>query len=147
MSDQFRMPADFFIDPQMGMVFSKAMGVFGRVEALDHMNRLLHHPDFRPEFNQLLDFRGITKLELTSEEVRGLANRTIFSAHSKRAFVMASDLQFGLGRMFKTYREIGGEQGIMIFRVMAEALSWLSLSAEPDPKSFRMLVSLPDQNS
>ncbi len=135
------MPADFFIDTKLGMVYSKATGLFSRVEVLDHMTRLVCHPDFRPEFNQLLDFREITKLELSNAEVKEFASRTIFSAHSKRAFVVASDLQFGLSRMFKTYREIEGEQGIMVFREMPEALSWLSLPAEPNPKLFKKLDS------
>jgi hypothetical protein len=135
------MPADFFIDPKLGMVYSKATGIFGHIEALDHMTRLKRHPDFRPEFNQLFDFRPITKVELSNADVKDFASRTIFSADSKRAFVVASDLQFGLSRMFGTYREIAGEQGIMIFREMTEALSWLSLSAEPDPKLFKKLGS------
>jgi hypothetical protein len=133
------MPADFYIDAPKGMVYSKATGVFSRVEALDHGGRLLRHPDFRPEFNQLYDFRDITKMVLSAEEVRSLSSYTVFSAHSKRAFVVASDLQFGLSRMFKAYREMGGEHEIMIFREMTKALSWLSLSAEPDPKLFKLL--------
>jgi hypothetical protein len=135
------MPADFFIDARQGMVYSKATGVFGRVEAMDHMARLLRHPDFRPEFNQLADFREITKLALSNAEVKDLARQTVFGANSKRAFVVASDLQFGLSRMFGTFREMAGEPGLMTFKSMAEALSWLSLSAEPDPKLFILLNS------
>jgi hypothetical protein len=130
------MPADFHIDTERGMVFSKATGVFSCSDVLDHMARLLSHPDFRPIYNQLLDFRGITKVDLSSDEVRELGQRTIFSPQSRRAFVVASDLQFGLARMFGIYRELEGEEGIKICREMKEALSWLSLSTEPDFKLF-----------
>jgi hypothetical protein len=140
-SGGFSMPADFSINPQLGIVFSKATGVFSHAEALDHMIRLSQHPGFRPEFDQLLDGREITKVELSADEVRDLATRTIFSVHSKRAFVTASDHDFGIARMFGTYREIRGEDGIRIFRDMAEALAWLSLTAEPDPKLFQRLFS------
>ena len=133
------MPADFFIDAQQGIVYSKATGVFGRVEAMDHMTRLLRHPDFRPEFNQLADLRDIADLALSNAEVKDLARQMVFSAHSKRAFVVATDLQFGLSRMFGTFREMAGEPGVMTFKSMAEALSWLSLSAEPNPKLFKLL--------
>jgi hypothetical protein len=133
------MPADFYIDTQQRIVFSKATGVFGRVEAVDHMTRLLSHPDFRPEFNQLADFREIAELALSNADIKDLARQTVFSASSKRAFVVASDLQFGLSRMFGTFRQMAGEPGIMTFKSMAEALSWLSLSAEPDPKLFKLL--------
>jgi hypothetical protein len=60
-------------------------------------------------------------------------------------FVVASDLQFGLSRMFGAYREIVGDQELMVFRTMAEALSCLSLPAEPDPKLFDLLNSPGDE--
>ena len=133
------MPADFFVNPQLGVVFSKATGVFGYAEALDHMTRLLRDPDFRPGFNQLLDAREITKVELSSDEVRDLAARTVFSAHSRRAFVTKSNHDFAISRMFGTYREIRGEDGIRSYHTMPEALAWLGLAADPDPKLFPLL--------
>ena len=45
---------------------------------------------------------------------------------------MGDDRQYGFGRVFGTYRELGGEPGIAIFREMQEALGWLSLSAESE---------------
>jgi hypothetical protein len=133
------MPADFYIDAKHGMVYSKATGVLDRAAVLDHMDRLSQHPEFRPEFNQLLDFRETTKVELTAEQVQVLAMRKIFSERSKRAFVVSSDLQYGLSRVFEAYRNLAGEKGITIFREMPGALSWLGLSAEPDPKLFTKL--------
>lgn len=141
------MPADFFIDTQLKVVFSKATGLFGRAEALDHMTRLRSHPDFRPEFNQLADFRQVAAVTLTSEDIRQLASENIFSPHSNRAFVASGDLVFALGRMFGTYRDLEGEPGIRIFREMEAALSFLSLSAEPDPGLFTRLESTDHDNA
>ena len=135
------MPADFYIDAQRRMVFSKVVGVLGRAEAVDHMDRLLRHPDFRPAFNQLADFRDVSEVKLSSDDVRELAGRTIFGPHSQRAFVVSSDLQFGLGRVFGSYRHIEGEKGITIFREMSEALRWLSLHSEPKLELFINLRS------
>src|SRR6187401_890264 len=112
------MPADFFIDRQRGIVFSKATGALGLPEVLDHMDRLQGNPDFHPEFNQLFDFREVKSVNLSYEEVKRLAQRTIFSAHSRRAFVVVGDLSFGFGRVFETYRELHGESGITIFKEM-----------------------------
>lgn len=52
---------------------------------------------------------------------------------------MKSEHDFGVGRMFGTYREIRGEDGIRIFKKMAGVLALLSLAAEPDPKLFTLL--------
>ena len=133
------MPADFFIDTHLRMVFSKAVGLLSSIDAIDHMDRLQKHPDFRPEFNQLFDFRQARGTNLSNDELRRLANRSIFSDNSRRAFVVGSDADFGIGRIFSTYRDIRGEKGIRIFREMEKALAWLSLSAEPDPGLFKNL--------
>ena len=138
------MPADFYIDAKRGVVFTKAVGLLGRAEAVDHMDRLSRHPDFRPDFNQLADFRDVSTVNLSSDHVRELASRSVFGPLSQRAFVVSSDLQFGLGRVFGSYRHVEGEKGIKVFREMSEALRWLSLPSEPDFKLFTNLCSPPE---
>ncbi len=133
------MPADFYIDVPRRMVFTHGSGVLRLADLRDHMERLLRHPDFRPEFNQLLDFRLVTDVIITAEEIVLLAARNVFSPKSRRAFVVTSDLHFGLVRMFSAYRENAGEQGIKLFREMKAALAWLSLTEEADSNLFAKL--------
>jgi hypothetical protein len=133
------MPADFFIDVPRGMVFSQGVGALGLAEALDHTNRLLAHPDFRPEFNQLADFRGATVTTLTHADVRELANRRVFANQSRRAFVVGTGVQYGLARTFGTLREFQGETGIQVFRELEPALQWLELPAEAAAFAFARL--------
>jgi len=121
------------------MVFSKATGVVCWDDVVDHMDRLESHPDFRPEFNQLVDIREASRTDLSHNDVRRMAERRIFSDKSRRAFVVSRDFEFGLSRVFATYREIRGETGIEVFRDMKKALSWLSLTEEPDPGMFTRL--------
>jgi hypothetical protein len=130
------MPADFFIDAGLGMVFSKATGVISLADGEDHMDRLCANPEFRTEFNQLFDFRQARGTALSDDALWSLASRKIFSRDSPGAFVVAGDLEFGLSRVFATYREMQGERGILVFRDMTEALSWLSLTEEPDAALF-----------
>lgn len=120
------MPADFTIDTEGGTVFSKATGVFTLGDALGHMDRLSGHPDFKPVFNQIIDFRQATEIALTCDDVRNLAKRNVFSAGSRRAFLVTPGVQFGLGRVFATYRELEGEEGIRIFTDADQARSWIS---------------------
>jgi hypothetical protein len=133
------MPADFFVDASQGTVFSKATGTFSFDDAVDHMERLLRHPDFRPQFNQLADYREATEIKLSASEVEQLARTQVFSAEAKRAFVVSSTVQFGLARMFEIYRESRGERGIAVFAKMPEALAWLNLAQEPDRERFSQL--------
>ena len=138
------MPADFYIDVPRRMVFSHGAGVLRFADFRGHMDRLLRHPDFRPEFSQLLDFRDVTEVVITSEEIVLLGARNVFSPKSKRAFVVNSDLHFGLVRMFASYREIAGESGIRLFRDLAAALEWLALTEGADLQRFPK-ANLPDR--
>jgi hypothetical protein len=118
------MPVFYKIDKERKLVLSSATGVLNREEAASHQLRLLSDPEFDPNYSQLLDFTHITRLDLSAADVRRLAQRTIFSADSRRAFLVASDLAFGLGRMYEILREAAGERGIRIFRDLEEALDW-----------------------
>ncbi len=130
------MPTDIFIDTRLGVVFTRATGSFGWAEAVGHLNLLRCHPDFQPRFNQLSDFRQIGPVTLAPGEIKLLAERTIFSGHSRRAFVVSGNLEFGLGRVYGTHRDLAGESGVAIFRAMEDALSWLSLTPEQQPSMF-----------
>jgi len=112
------------------MVFSRVTGVLTFGDVLDHMDRLSRHPDFRPTYDQIIDFRQATEMALSDEEIRDLARRNIFGAGSRRAFLVNPGLQYGLARVFETYREMAGEHGIRIFTDDNEALSWVSLREE-----------------
>jgi hypothetical protein len=89
------------------------------------MDRLSADSDFDPNFSQLADFREITAVEFGPEDVRQFAQRKIYSSTSRRAILVKDDLQFGLARMFETYRELNGESGIRVFRAFEEAMEWI----------------------
>ncbi len=127
------MPTEFAIDREHGLVISRGTGVFRHADFLDHMARLGRCPDFRPEFNQLVDCRGFDAVKLTAGDLQDLGERSIFAASAKRAFVVASQVQYGLGRMFAAYRELKSGQTTMVFRTLEEAVRWLGLPAGYDP--------------
>ena len=96
------------------------------------MDRLSADPDFEPTFSQLIDFAGITKVTLSHDEIYDLASRHVFAPGAKRALVTPTMEQFGLARMFQSYRSVKGETGIRVFTRMEEALAWLGIN-EGDP--------------
>jgi hypothetical protein len=101
------------------------------------MKALGQDPRFRPEFNHLVDCRQFEVMDLTAAQLQEMGSRSLFAKTSKRAFVVSSDLHYGLSRMFATYREISSGQTTMVFRDMREAIAWLELpedynSGSPD---------------
>jgi len=107
--------------------------VFTREEYLDHVARVQRDPQFRPDFNHVVDCRAITEMDLTAAQIASLAERSGFSLQSRRAFVVSSDLQYGLSRVFAAYRENQGAAHTKVFRELDPALAWLDLPPESYP--------------
>jgi hypothetical protein len=119
------MPAFYKIDRERRLVMSTGAGILTMAEILAHQNKLANDSDFDPDFSQLMDFTQVTQIALNANDVRRLAQRSIFSPQSRRAFIMANDAAYGLGRMYEIFRESAGEHGIGVFRNLEEALDWI----------------------
>ena len=122
---KFAMPAYFKIDKERRLVMSTGAGVFTMTDALAHQENLLKDSDFEPTFSQFWDLTYVTKVDLTSEDLQRLSQRSIFSRDSRRAILVNADLVFGLARMFEIYRDSLGETGIRVFRNLEDALEWV----------------------
>jgi hypothetical protein len=122
---KYALPAYFRIDQERRLVMSTISGVFTLADGLTHQEKILKDPAFDPSFSQLLDCTHITQVELRPEDVRRLAQRSIFSSDSHRAILVSSDLTFGLAQMFMIFREAWGEKGIRVFHNLDEALYWV----------------------
>jgi hypothetical protein len=122
---KFAMPAYFKVDKERRLVMSTGSGVFTMSDALAHQENLLKDSDFEPNFSQLWDLTHVTEVDLTSEDLRSLAQTSIFSSDSRRAILGNADLVFGLARMFEIYRDSLGETGIRVFRNLDDALEWV----------------------
>jgi len=119
------MPATYEIDKQRRLVITTGSGRITLANALAHQEKLRKDPDFDPRFSQIMDLTRITEFALEANDIRRLAQGTIFFRESRRAIIASSDLVYGFGRMFEILREIVGENGIRVFRDLGEALDWI----------------------
>ena len=119
------MPAFYKIDKERRLVISTGAGILTMAETLAHQSKLAIDPDFDPGFSQLMDFTQVTQIELSANDIRRLAQRSVFSPQSRRAFIMPNDVTYGLGRMYEILREAAGEHGIGVFRNLEGALDWI----------------------
>ena len=119
------MSAFYKIDKENRLVMSTGSGMLTMADVLAHQEKLQHDPDFDPAFSQLLDFSHVTKLQLTSDNIRQIAQNSIFSPASRRAILVNNDTAYGLARMFAILRESSGDTGIEVFRILDEALDWV----------------------
>lgn len=125
------MPAFYKIDKERRVVMTTGSGTFTLSDAVRHQDNLLQDPDFDPSFSQIMDLTHVTRFDIEPDDIRKLAQRTIFSPVSRRAIIVKSDLAYGYGRMFELHRENSGEKGVRVFRTLEEALDWV-LSKDMD---------------
>ncbi len=119
------MPAFYRIEKENRLVLSTASGTITPADIFTHQQKLAADPNFDPAFSQLIDVSHITKIEVTTEDIRKLARGNLFSPTSRRAILVGSDATFGLARMFAMLRESEGETGIEVFRSLDGALEWV----------------------
>jgi hypothetical protein len=119
------MASYYEIDKERRLVTSTASGVITLPEIWAHQEKLLKDPDFDPSFAQLLDVTQVTKVELSSEDVRRVAESNTLSSNPRLAIVATSAFVYGLARMFQIFREMVGEEGIRVFRDRDGALAWV----------------------
>ena len=123
------MPADYVIDAEHRIVYSRAWGEFTEADVLVHRQRLTADPQFDPTFRQLADFSGVTCLALTYASVNALTSSDPWHPEARRAFVAPADVVFGMARM---YEMLLGEQksNIAVFRRAEEAERWLHIDED-----------------
>ena len=101
------MPLEHRVEVSLRTVFTKPFGAFTDEDARGHVKDLRKHPDFESDFNQLFDAREVTSVGLSGACVREVAATRFFGEGSLRAFVVGTDIAFGMVRMFEMLREFG----------------------------------------
>jgi hypothetical protein len=120
------MPTSYEIDPTRSLVVSRAWGLLTDAEVGDHYRDLRADPGFNPAFRQLADLREVTGISASAATIDDVAHWRVFAPGARRAFVVATPVQFGMARMFGTYAE-AVEQVVEVFWDPREAERWLGL--------------------
>ena len=127
------MPCHYVIDRERRLVITTASGRVTFAEVKTHQDQLRSDPDFNLEFSQLVDGTAITALDVSVDEAKELARRTLFSATSRRAFVAATPAVYGMLRLAATYHELSKEPSkVSVFYDLPSALQWLGLKDPPN---------------
>lgn len=113
------------IDKERRLVTSTAAGAFTLAEVWAHQEEIAKDPDFDPSFAQLLDVTQVSELELSSEEIRRAAGRSVFAINTRMAILVSSTFVYGLARMFQILGEMHGNKRIHVFRELDAALAWV----------------------
>jgi hypothetical protein len=124
------MPFDYVVHKEHRLVISTGAGVVTWEEIKARQDQTRTDPDFNPEYDQIVDLRAVTGFDMSTEQTRTLASRSIFSSKSKRAFIAASPGVFGVGRMWEAFTEFSRNPSqIQVFYDVSSALQWLGFES------------------
>ena len=123
------MTLDTIIDTNINIVIHTAYGKFAPDDVKLILDGLINDTDFKKDMNVIWDFREVSDINFTADELRQIVSYTeVYLAHRtpgyKLAMVSDDDLIFGLARMFMAYCEHLPIR-IMTLRSMEEAMEWV----------------------
>ena len=120
------MPCGYTIDAGRRLVLGRGWQDVTGTMLVEYSNALGRDPMFERAFMQLFDFRRTLDLRLESHDVRTIAGVTPFGPGSRRVSLVATDLAFGLARMYEMLRDESGD-ALHVTRDLDDALLWLGI--------------------
>lgn len=129
------MPAEYIIDAERGIVFSRGVGTVTDDDLQQHAAKLKADPAFKASFRQFADFSEVKELRITSGGIASIAGKANpFGPDAIRAAYAPQDLIFGMARMFATMHEASS---LLVTRDRAAAERHLGLAAGESEKVFQ----------
>jgi hypothetical protein len=113
------------VDVARGLIVTRASGVLTFEDVLSGREQARTHPSFDARYNDLFDLRDVTDIHITGAEMARIAGTSVLSPGVYRAFVVRTQVQYGMARMFSGLAE-PHDQHVFVFRDLAVAEAWLS---------------------
>jgi hypothetical protein len=125
------MPLFYKVDRERKLVLITGSDPITLGDALNPQEKFRNDAEFDLSFAQLIDFSHVKKIDLSAIEVRQIAGNAVPLPGIRRAFIVNSDIAFGLAEMYKSYRDDEQDSATRVFRELDQALNWV-LSADKE---------------
>lgn len=120
------MPASYTIDTARRVVLSRLCGVLTLADLAALRARLRADPAADRAFDRLADCRGLTRMDVSAQDVKQLADGPAPRSDTRLAIVADTAAAYGLARMYQMHRE--GKEAVEVFRDLDDAQAWLGLN-------------------
>ena len=125
------MPLHYKIDTSLKVILSTATETINAMDVDEHRKLLGEDNHFSPAFAHLIDLRSVTDLQISPKGAQSLSASPIFGPVTKRAFVVNSDLLYGMSRIFRGWHD--SALHMKIFRSIDDAFKWLGIVKGIEP--------------
>jgi len=135
------MPAHHYIDEKRQLIITSWEGEAHDIEFIEALKKyqkdIQNHPDYI-NYNEIVDFSQVTKIHITTEGIKNIgliAPKTDYDeANRKLAFIVSSNLAYGLVRMYQAYRDFSNRsiKKIRVFKSESDAFEWVKNTSVTD---------------
>jgi hypothetical protein len=103
----------------------------------NYQEELKYLPDYQ-NYNELVDFRPITNINITASELKEFGNFTMTTdtrdSVTRLALLVDSKPAFTLAKVYETVRNLtpASKKQVKVFRDMEDALAWLAVNGDQE---------------
>jgi len=120
----WKVPVSIRVDVTRRRVEVTSSGILTGEEMQAAQEEIVRSAGFERDFDALFDLTGVSAVEMSTKNVRTVADNSAFAASIRRAFVMTNQVAFGMMRMLVAYLgESSGE--VEMFEDRDAAERWL----------------------
>jgi hypothetical protein len=130
------MSINYTVNTRQRIIITSASGDISLSDMQEHMQTVQNHPEIQPDYNHIFDLRKAGNFEITTSDVKQLAEFSYFNEQSKRAIVASSDLFYGMSRMYEIFKK-DASVNVRVFRTYEEAKQWVGYQDETEAPSSR----------
>ena|SRR5688572_29249923 len=121
----------FALDQAHRIRMAQYTGIVDDAQLLTSYAALLSDPDYDATLNDQVDLRGVARLEISADAMRQLMSMYTpvdkLGVPTRLAVVAASDVTFGMSRMYELLRGDEVPEEIRVFRSYDDAVAWLGV--------------------
>ena len=122
------MAASYQISSLLQCVFVRLHGVVTDEELVTAQRKMFADEGYQRDLPHLIHALSVTRLDLTADTVRQVAQAAESHGLRRAALVTSNDFIYGMMRM---YEEYAGEIECLVSRDLEQALHWLLQEKEP----------------
>jgi len=135
------MPAHHVIDKKNKLIVTTWEGDVVDIDLIEalkiYQQEIQGHPDYLG-YNELVDFSNVGRIKVTTEGIKNIGRTASTTDQNgidrKLAFVVSSDLAFGLARMYEVYRSFSRKTNkeVRTFKNRSDACKWVTDNTEEE---------------
>ncbi|HWY68574.1 MAG TPA: hypothetical protein VNX88_07905 [Terriglobales bacterium] len=120
------MPVNVSVDRRRKLVITTYSGDVTDADVAHQISQVREQAPYGPAYRAITDFTQVTQFNISSSEIRSVADSESPLAEAQRVMVAPSDVAYGTSRMFQVLA-LRTRPNITVVRTLAEAYAKLGI--------------------